>query len=143
MTRDESDTICAEFLAQAVCHSSLVTHHSPPISEFSQLCVVIRLSSRPKPCYHYPFLYDDANVTIAGQKHSAGRKTPHAHADVGSQPPRSRRTNPVAQALLFTQRYEGPVRFHPAQHSTGGTARDLAPSSTPNRKSGIKIPLNS
>ena len=143
MTRDKSGTICAEFLAQALCRPSLVTDHSPPISEFSQLCVVIRLSSRPKPCYHYPFLYNDANVTIGGQTHSAGRKTPHAHADVRSQPPRGRRTSPVAQALLFTQRYEGPVRLRQAHHSTGGTPRDLETSSISNRKSGIKYPLNS
>src|ERR1700722_18188375 len=101
MTRDESDTICAEF-----SRKPFAARHLPPISEFPQLCVVIRLSSRPKPCYHYPFLYVDANVTISGQKRSTGRKTPHADAEVCSHPPRGRRTNPVAQALLFTQRYE-------------------------------------
>jgi hypothetical protein len=36
------------------------------------------MRNRSRLCYHFLFLYDDANATIGRQKHPAGRKTPHA-----------------------------------------------------------------
>jgi hypothetical protein len=54
---------------------------------------------RPNPCYHYLFLYDDANVTIGRCSGIPGISLP-------------RSTPPVAPALLLAPRYEGPVRLY-------------------------------
>jgi hypothetical protein len=125
------DTACAEFLAQAFYRWSLVTHRSPPIREFSTDLRSYTAVQPPETVLPFPVLNDDADVTIGGQTHSAGRKTPHARTLA----PCRRGTSPVAQAcppwraLLFTQRRlsadEEPVRLRQARHSADRTTRDL------------------
>jgi hypothetical protein len=34
------------------------------LDRFPQLCVVLRIFNRLNPCYHCPFLYDDAEETV-------------------------------------------------------------------------------
>jgi hypothetical protein len=41
---------------------------------FPQVCAVLRIYSRPSPCCHCPFLYDDEHDTIGGQVGGTGRE---------------------------------------------------------------------
>jgi hypothetical protein len=45
-------------------------------SRFPQVCVVIRIFNRQKARYHFPFLYDDADVTIGRHSGSQGKSLP-------------------------------------------------------------------
>ena len=59
-----------------------MANNSQPSHQFPH---VLRLYTHPKPCYHCPFLYDDANVTI-GRRSSVPRRP----AVVGRSGPKGR-----------------------------------------------------
>jgi DNA mismatch endonuclease, patch repair protein len=121
-------------------------------SAFPQLCVVIPLYSRPKSCYYLPVLYNDANVTIGGQNHSAGRKTPRACRHPLACRPQSRCQFTSACAASPTQLFafhQQPSRISatfcaalPAQRTCEPYRSRVTSHGASNRKSGIKTPLN-
>jgi hypothetical protein len=49
-----------------------------------QLCVVLRIFSGLNPCYRFPFLYDDAKVTIGRHPGSEGEVRPQLQRPVSS-----------------------------------------------------------
>jgi hypothetical protein len=51
--------------------------HPVAALRFPQLCVVIRIYTRPSSRYHCPFLYDDANDAIGRSERSAAEYAPH------------------------------------------------------------------
>jgi hypothetical protein len=69
----------------ALCHvwyTPKPSSAAEQVPTFPQVCVVIRISKRPNPRYHCPFLYDDEHGTIgrlpavAGDSGSRGTFTP-------------------------------------------------------------------
>jgi hypothetical protein len=92
--------------------------------------LVLALSPTTNPCYHYPFLYDDKDVTISshfGQPRGTEGLLRPAKVPRSSLDPRSRREKvSVAQTLLPAQRYEGPACRCQAATSTESKGHPIA-----------------
>gem|GEM_PF-6962402 len=91
----------------------------PINSRFPQPYVVLRIFNRQNPCYHCPFLYDDARDAIGRHPRFPGTLPP-------------RPTKSVAQALL-------PVRLCQVDDSTDGVCRPIGSPRFSNRECAIRI----
>ena len=112
----------------------------PPSSAFGELSKkAISIFKTPKTCYHYPFLYDNADDTI-GRHTSQPRTTRGGLERMGFRPIHQESRN--SPRCGFSGTGTPACALLPQQACRTSTHRRVAHPRNPNRKSGIRIRTN-